>query len=663
MHGLFLKCSRRPRAEYARRCPQCNYIPKASGITAFRTDPDHEVSTSSALNSQRSGPQEESASESEDSVLLDEGGSGTAHLDLGQNTGFYVSPVQEYVGIQRPGQEQRAQGSIANAPIDLLELDGASREVLDSGSYSSIVDVNITVGGLLNVTDEDNNELFTGVGMEALIENEQLIENLRKEFSITTATHVQLAAIPRIQQGDDVVVQSHTGTGKTLAFLLPLLESIDAEFPHVQAVVIAPTRELAMQIYGECTRLCTGTGILSMALIGGANPARQIEKLRRRTPHILVGTPGRLAELEDQRALHLRKVRMLVIDEVDHSLQDNFRESIERLLNRVPKNRQLVLVSATGDVDMVADLATKQMRDSLLLRVGDKQLVPKNISNWYVVVPHRLRIETLRKLMNANPIPERAICFVNEPRRVDLVVERLHKMRIPAAALRGNAHKLERAEVIKAFRTGRARLLVTTEIAARGLDVREVTHVFNLDLPTDADHYIHRAGRCGRVGADGVVVSLAVPETAFVINRLEKQLRLKITRMEPRDGRYAEPSEHFSSFDPASDRNKSDDRGSRPDRERIPKSKQVREAAPARHGTGLETTKSKEARLGAAVQSKDSGEVRERKPHKKKRHSKGRKAQPKVRVRSNDISIIAKAHGWVGNRGSGRNNSDAGSGS
>eukprot|EP00171_Calliarthron_tuberculosum_P014592 IDg14592t1 len=228
---------------------------------------------------------------------------------LSSSDDFVIAPEQDYVNIVRTNTDEPEESSTDDqAPLDLLELDSAGRKALDVGSYNSVVDVNITAGGLLNIVDGDNNELFTGVGMDALLENEQLLANLKSEFSITTATHVQLAAIPRLQAGEDLVMQGHTGTGKTLAFLLPLLESIDPDFPNVQAVVIAPTRELAMQISNECTRLCAGTGILTMPLIGGANPARQVDKLRRRMPHVLIGTPGRLAELEEARVLSLRKL-------------------------------------------------------------------------------------------------------------------------------------------------------------------------------------------------------------------------------------------------------------------------------------------------------------------------------------------------------------------
>lgn len=420
--------------------------------------------------------------------------------------------------------------------LDLMALDGAGRQLLTSNSYESVVDIDVERGGVLTA-DEDNNYFYCGVGMDALLESETLVENLRSSFKIETATHVQFAAIPRVLDHRDIVIQSHTGTGKTLAFLLPILEEMDITKDRTQAIVVAPTRELAMQISRECDRLIIGMGIRNQPLIGGANPARQVDKLRRHTPHIVVGTPGRLAELSENRELRLSFVRTIVVDEVDQCLQENFLEHVEVLFRGVSR-AQKVLVSATGDVDTVREFAVRKLHRPVLLRVGGKQRIPKTIEHWHCVVPARIRIDLLRKLMFTKPMPVRAIAFVDDPRRVDIVVEKLYHMRVRAAGLRGNAHKLERAEVLAAFRKGDVSLLVTTEVAARGLDVREVTHVINLDLPTDGDHYLHRAGRCGRVGMDGVVVSVTTSETAFVIGRLAKQLGIEIPRMEPRGGEY-----------------------------------------------------------------------------------------------------------------------------
>lgn len=426
--------------------------------------------------------------------------------------------------------------------LDLRALDDAGRQVLAKGSYGSVVDVDVDDGGVLE-EDEDNNNLFSGVGLDALIENDMLIDNLRTQLGIITATHVQLAAIPRILEKCDMVMQSYTGTGKTLAFLLPILDEMDTNDDTTHTIVVAPTRELAMQIMRECEKLTVGMDIRSQALIGGANPARQVERLRKATPHIVIGTPGRLAELAETGDLRARRVETLVVDEVDQCLIGEFGEQVRRLLKEVPRGVQKILVSATGDVDGVRTFAGELLRTPVLLRVGGVLRVPRNIIHWMCVVPSRLKIDTVRKLMFTDPQPERAIIFVDDPRRVDIVGERLWQMRIAVGALRGNAHKTERKEVLDAFRKGKIRVLVSTEVAARGLDVKEITHVINLDLPTDSDHYVHRAGRCGRVGKPGAVISIATSENAFVLKRMSKEMGVEIRRMEPRNGEYRDPVE------------------------------------------------------------------------------------------------------------------------
>lgn len=567
----------------------------------------------------------------------DDIGQGVRTNNAGVERGYSVPSEQDYVSVKQ----------------DTVDAD---RE-----SYHSVVDVDITAGGMLS-EDVDNNELFCGVGFDALLENSKLVENLEREFSITTATHVQLAAIPRIQQCDNVVVQGHTGTGKTMAFLLPLLEAIDTEADTLQAVIVAPTRELAMQIAGECTRLSEGTGIVSLSLIGGANPTRQVEKLRRRSPNVVIGTPGRLVELMKQRALSLKRVDMFVVDEVDQCLQEPFRDSVTDLLTSCPKSRQLILVSATSDVIAVRNFASQHMRDPVLLRVGDKQPLPKNISNYYAVVPPRLRIETLRKLMFAEPLPTKAICFVDDPRRADIVLERLHRAKVAAGGLRGTAEKSERAEVIRAFRKGLVNLLVTTEVAARGIDVSDVSHVFNLDLPTDADHYVHRAGRCGRVGREGVVVSIATSENAFVIGRLEKQLNVNFTRIEPRGGRYAPPLDRTSIL------GRSYREESKSEIETSPKSEASKEqrsrndnnsvlGSSKKNRTDTRTNEVKETQVDAQAKPRSDAPLKKERSKPKIRMSEKRKrnkskALPKHVTGNTNISKFAKQNGWVGNRSS-----------
>lgn len=444
--------------------------------------------------------------------------------------------------------------------LDLGEVDSEGKALVSRAGYDRVVDIDVTKGGALQ-DDEDNNELLCGVGFDAIVEDERFVRTLSTEFGHECMTHVQLAAIPLIEEGHDVVIQSHTGTGKTLAFLLPLVEDIDDTVPVVQAVIVTPTRELAMQISRECERLCADTSVESLALIGGANIHRQIEKLRRRTPHIVVGTPGRLADLDEAGVLRLRKARTVVVDEIDQCLKEAFREHLERVLRSCSDDRQLIFASATGDNSTVRAFANEWMTDSVLVRVKGRNRLPSNIDHWFTIVPSRLRFDIMRNLITTKERPKAAICFVDDPRRVDMLCRRLFELKLSAGALQGNAHKSDRAEVLRQFRKGSIPLLVTTEVAARGLDVPEVTHVFNFDLPTDSDHYIHRAGRCGRAGAKGHVVNIVTADRAFVVERMGKELDIDIKRMEVYRGAYAAPLIRSSSRRNIADRrNTADDK-------------------------------------------------------------------------------------------------------
>lgn len=517
---------------------------------------------------------------------------------------------------------------IKDGVVDLLTIENAGRQVLAVGSYESVVDVDVDQGGVFE-DDEDNNHLLSGVGFDALVESPTILENLSNDFGVATTTHVQLAAIPRILDGRDLVMQSYTGTGKTLAFLLPILDEIDTTMESTQAIIVAPTRELAMQISRECDRLIANTGIRNLPLIGGANPARQVEKLRKGgVPHIVVGTPGRLAELAEGGDLRIRQIDTMVVDEVDQCLVGEFGEQVQRLLRSVPKSAQKVLVSATGDVNLVRKFAGAYMDEPVLLRVVGALRVPQNLSHWMCVVPSRLKIDTVRKILFAEPKPDRAIVFVDEPRRVDIVAERLWEMGVTVGALKGTAHKIDRKETLDAFRKGRVQVLVSTEVAARGLDVTEMTHVINLDLPTDSDHYVHRAGRCGRAGKQGTVVSIASTETAFVLRKMSKEIGVEIRRMEVRGGEYREPLDRPVNT-----------------QQRRKESEKAKVITPEPSRPSTETSKNpKDVRSDEKVKPKQKI-----KSTSKSKTRKVRKAdlQPKS---PSELSQLAKKRGWVGNR-------------
>lgn len=340
----------------------------------------------------------------------------------------------------------------------------------------------------------------------------------------TEPTEIQQVAIPPILEGRDAILQSQTGSGKTLAYLLPLLSRIDPTQPTLQAVIVSPTRELGMQIKRVIDDLVAGEPIVAQQLIGGANIRHQVDRLKKR-PHVVVGTPGRLAELIRMGKLKAHTVRALVVDEVDHVLDPTFKTDLIRVLKAIPRERQTLFASATVSPE-VLEVSGRWMKEPVHLQVSATKL-PPSLQHAYLVVDPRHKLDTFRKVLHATA-PRAAIAFVHDPARSGELASKLSYKGLTVAALSGEAKKQERADVLKALRQGHLQVLVATEMAARGLDIPELTHVYNVDLPTDADHYLHRAGRAGRMGRPGLVLTLITERERFVVDKIAKALGIEI---------------------------------------------------------------------------------------------------------------------------------------
>jgi len=374
-------------------------------------------------------------------------------------------------------------------------------------------------------------------------------------------TRVQAEAAAPIASGQDVLLCAPTGSGKTAAFLLPLLTRVAAEgeaqgaggsgkWPKV--LIIAPGRELASQTAAVCSRLLEGTDVRCQALIGGASVTRQLEALKKKKPQVVVGTPGRLTEVcFGLKKINLNSCVSVVVDEVDDMLSYPHRTDLNALLEAtVGRGRaQLVLASATGGSQKTQAALTELLnagnnaddddddaKEKKALTVCgvtkggplNSSPLPSTVEHGVLVLPPQKLLSGVRSLLNTDPFPEAAVVFVNDARRVDVVVSKLLEMNIIAAPLHGDSSKADRSEIMKRLNSGRIGLVVTTELAARGLDAPILTHVINLDLPTDATHYAHRAGRVGRAGRAGIVVSLATPKTAFVVKKFARDLGVAI---------------------------------------------------------------------------------------------------------------------------------------
>lgn len=334
-------------------------------------------------------------------------------------------------------------------------------------------------------------------------------------------TPIQAQAIPLALAGKDVLGQAQTGTGKTAAFVIPMLQKLDPEKKDVQALVMTPTRELAIQIAEDIAELSKHMGVHVLSLHGGQDITRQISKLSRKVD-IVVGTPGRILDHLRRETLHFGRIHTLVLDEADKMLEMGFVEEVEEIFIQTSQQKQVLLFSATVP-DGVRRLAHRFMRDPQIVRVEKKQMTAENTKESYYVVNQSEKLDVLMKLV-AEAKPYLAVIFANTKQRVNELVRRLQENGIEAQALHGDLSQKKREQVMDLFREAKFQYLVATDIAARGLDVEGITHVFNYDMPSDVESYIHRVGRTGRAGQEGEAISLISPRQKQWFDRFARSI-------------------------------------------------------------------------------------------------------------------------------------------
>jgi len=361
-----------------------------------------------------------------------------------------------------------------------------------------------------------------------------LIGALAKQ-QIVEPTAIQAAALPVLLAQQDAYLNAETGTGKTLAYLLPIFCRIDAAEAATQAIVVAPTHELAIQIQRQCCDLAQNAGwpLRCLLLIGGTAMDRQVEKLKQK-PHVVVGSPGRIRELIDMRKLKTADVRTLVIDEADRLLLTESLPAIRGIAAALPRERQVVFASATERPDcnaVVALLAPKVV----MLRTSASQ-VNGNIEHLYTVCEQRDKPEMLRKLLHALA-PQRAMVFVHRNETADRVAAQLAHHGMPAANLHAASDKRGRKKAMDDFRSGSVAVLIASDVGARGLDIAGITTVLNLDVPTESRAYLHRVGRTARAGARGQAVTLMTANEVRRVRRYEEDLGIVLRHVRLREGR------------------------------------------------------------------------------------------------------------------------------
>lgn len=363
---------------------------------------------------------------------------------------------------------------------------------------------------------------------------------------VVEPTPIQREAIPVLLKGTDVIAQAQTGTGKTLAFVLPILETIDVESSDVQALILTPTRELAIQISNELKNLVPVTGAKVLAAYGGQDVEKQLRKLQGNI-HIVVGTPGRLLDHLRRGSINFYKLKILVLDEADQMLHMGFLHEVKDIIAQTSPYRQTLLFSATMP-EQVMNLSKAYMKEAKEIKIQSKQVTLTEIEQVLVQTTDRDKQDALIAAIKQYK-PYLAMIFCRTKARAIALNEVLQELGLMSDELHGDLSQSKREQVMKRFRDGRIELLVATDIAARGLDVEGVTHIFNYDVPQDAESYIHRIGRTGRAGETGVAVTFATQRDMPTIELIEKGIKMSLRNPDQQGRRIRSSSEEYVDLD------------------------------------------------------------------------------------------------------------------
>ena len=344
------------------------------------------------------------------------------------------------------------------------------------------------------------------------------------------ATPIQAETIPMVLEGKDVIGQAQTGTGKTAAFALPILQRLDFDNHNIQALVVSPTRELAIQTQEEIFRLGKDERAKVQVVYGGADIRRQIRNLKQ-NPQVIVGTPGRLLDHIRRGTVKLDHVKMLVLDEADEMLNMGFLEDIESIIKQVPGERQTMLFSATMPPE-IKRIGVQFMKEPHHVKIKSKEMTADTVDQYYVKAKEFEKFDIMTRLFDVQA-PELTIVFGRTKRRVDELSKGLEARGYNAAGIHGDLSQQRRTQIMRQFKAGKLDILVATDVAARGLDVSGVTHVYNYDIPQDPDSYVHRIGRTGRAGHKGVSLTFVTPNEMEYLRVIEKLTKKRMLPLKP----------------------------------------------------------------------------------------------------------------------------------
>jgi len=354
----------------------------------------------------------------------------------------------------------------------------------------------------------------------------QLMKDLEYN-GFKTPMPVQEMAIPMLMEGRDLMTQAKTGTGKTLAFGIPIIERTDVNSHDVQSLILAPTRELAEQVAGEMRKIGYNKKVKTAAVYGGKSITDQARMLQSGA-QVVVGTPGRIIDMIDRRLLKLQHVRILVLDEADRMLDMGFIDDIRKIISHVPRERQTMLFSATIP-QRIQDLARTIMKDPEMISVSPEELTVAEIEQYYYEIDSNRKFDAFMEVI-MKETPSSAIVFCNTKRWAETLGRLMRKKGLRTEALHGDLTQGQRDHVMEGFRNRRFEFLVATDVAARGLDIDDVSHIFNYDIPREKENYIHRIGRTGRAGKKGKAITFIAPHEIHDLWGIEHVCRTKINQ-------------------------------------------------------------------------------------------------------------------------------------
>jgi len=379
--------------------------------------------------------------------------------------------------------------------------------------------------------DKDKDFKVLGIGAS--------LEEALKKQNISEPTQIQSMVIPAALKKADLIVQSETGTGKTLAYLLPLFQNIDMSKKELQCLILVPTHELAIQITRQIELLSQNSDIkvVSAPIIGNVNIERQITKLKEK-PQIIVGTAGRVLELIKKRKITAHTLKTIILDEADKLTDENNIEAIKAVIKTTLRERNIMAFSAS--IPKEAEMKLRSiMKDAETIKSEETVTIPDTIEHIYFVCERRDKIEAMRKL-ERTIMPKKALVFVDKTDEIEKATLKLKFHKLNAESIHGANRKADRKLVIDNFKSGKIELLVASDLAARGLDIAGITHVFNLDLPEQPKDYLHRVGRTGRNGNKGYAISIVTEKELSVLKLYQKTMKIEFTQISMHNGEISE---------------------------------------------------------------------------------------------------------------------------